>query len=354
MKENTNKKSDFTIGDLRALGIIDLMPNGFTAFYDNAMWEEEDSRFEYWPKAKVWTTIGENVNGEVMSISAEDFEKCIVTSIGSTDVNLMTPAVFITLPKLETSTPTNPMPYNTPFSTNQFDPLCEPIFSPLPSIPQCPPYKQISPGVWVNCMSPSDTENTIPNTPSPQNLNLRINQLETTVGSLAGEYANLNLKHRLEVLENSVKGLLGNSTSFDVRLETVDKRITELENKLDAQVATPVTRSAEEISKAMDCANAYFDNVVQPILCCPHNGYVKYIYNNGYPRIELYGTDLDSLKKYGEAVDVMKKEMKKNIPNFDIDHDFIVEFDDGVIQICKCNLCHSKFKIDRNQVKFNK
>lgn len=101
MKENTNKKSDFTIGDLRALGVIDLMPNGFTAFYDNAMWEEEDSRFEYWPEAKVWTTIGENVNGEVMSISAEDFEKCIVTSIGSTDINLMTPAFFITLPKEE-------------------------------------------------------------------------------------------------------------------------------------------------------------------------------------------------------------------------------------------------------------
>lgn len=248
--------------------------------------------------------------------------------------------------KLEAPMPTNPMPYNTPFPTNQFDPL--------PSVPPCPPYNQLELG--VHCMMASATKNAIPNTPSSQNLDLRVNQLETTVGSLAGEYANLDLKHRLEVLENSVKGLLGNSTSFDVRLETVDKRLTELENKLDAQVATPVnpTRSAEEISKAMDCANAYFDNVVQPILCCPHNGYVKYIYNNGYPRIELYGTDLDSLRKYGEAVDAMKKEMKKNIPNFDIDHDFIVEFDDGVIQICKCNLCHSKFKIDRNQVKFNK
>lgn len=75
------------------------------------------------------------------------------------------------LTKLETPTPSNPMPYNVPFST--------------PNNPSSPPI--LIPGSQFN---PSA---------QPPYLNMRLNQLETTVNSLVGE--NAELKGRIEKLE---------------------------------------------------------------------------------------------------------------------------------------------------------
>lgn len=135
----------------------------------------------------------------------------------------------------------------------------------------------------------------------PPYLNMRLNQLETTVNSLVRE--NAELKGRLDKLETSYA----------------------------SKDQSSISESDKEES-------------------CVHNDYVAYLYNNDYPKIDPFkkGADMEYEKwKSGMSGPVLNY-FRHSIYNMSI------ESDDGTVIRHKCNLCGKHFVIDRRLITFSK
>ena len=182
--------------------------------------------------------------------------------------------------KLCFPTPVNPtIPYNVPFSVSV---SAAPSYQPLPEV--------------IHSLAPVTNPSSL-----PPYLNMRVNQLETTVASLAAE--NDKLKDRLDKLEASY-------TSKD---------------------QLSISESDKEES-------------------CVHNDYVAYLYNNVYPKIDPFkkGADMEYEKwKSGMSGPVLNY-FRHSMYNTSI------ESDDGTVIKHKCNLCGKHFVIDRRLITFSK
>lgn len=179
--------------------------------------------------------------------------------------------------KLAFPTPANSTPYNVPFSISV---SAAPSYQPLPEA--------------VHSLASSNPSSL------PPYLNMRLNQLETTVASLIGD--NAELKSRIEKLEGTEQF----SSSFP------------------------------------KSSRGNF---------CIHNDYVVYVYKNGYPRVNVENFNSDETAK---AIREWKDDLKRNVSNFDPSDDAIVEYDDGTVLKCRCKLCGEQFVIDRRLIKPNK
>lgn len=135
-------------------------------------------------------------------------------------------------------------------------------------------------------------------------LNLRLNQLETTVASLIGE--NAELKERIEKLEH--------------------------EKMKSTQSPIPKKNEKEDV--------------------CVHNDYVSYMYNNVYPRIDPYNIGTDTALEYEKWESGMSKPVL-NFYNNPI-HTMSFVSDNGNVIRFKCNLCGKYFEIDRRLMTFSK
>lgn len=181
--------------------------------------------------------------------------------------------------KLGTPTPANPMPYNIPFPS----PLCT-----------APSYPPLNPSL------------------QPSYITMRLNQLETTVASLAGE--NAELKDRMKKIEKLE----------DMRFE----------------------RNVQPSSAFPKSDRANF---------CVHNDIIVYIYKNGIPRITIETFETDETNKIiTKAINEWRDDVKKTVPNFDTAKDMNIEYDDGAVMKCRCKLCGEVFVIDRRLIRRSK
>lgn len=181
--------------------------------------------------------------------------------------------------KLCFPTPANSMPYNVPFSMSV---SAAPSYQPLPEVAHC-----------LASTNPSSL---------PPYLNMRLNQLETTVNSLVSE--NAELKGRIEKLETSY--------------------------------------ASKEQSSFPKSSRGNF---------CIHNDYIVYVYKNGYPRVNVENFNSNEAAK---VIREWKDDLKRNVSNFDTANDMIIGYDDGTVMKCTCKLCGEQFVIDRRLIKPNK
>lgn len=88
-------KKDKTIGDLKALGIFDYMPNGFDVFLDDTRMSELDSRFVYDEETDSYS-CAENPNIDAAtSLSHDEFYDSVVTGISSSKWDTDVPGIYI-------------------------------------------------------------------------------------------------------------------------------------------------------------------------------------------------------------------------------------------------------------------
>ena len=194
------------------------------------------------------------------------------TEISRVAVELTQCSISDLFTKLGTPTPANPMPYNVPFCT-------APSYSRPYNIPTAPSYPPLNPSL------------------QPSYITMRLNQLETTVASLAGE--NAELKDRIEKIEKL------NESSHD--------KILGLNS-------------------------------------CTHNNIVSYIYKNGIPKISVETFDSDEINKAITKITSEWRDDVKKIVHFDTSNDMNIEYDNGVVIKCRCKLCREQFVIDRRLI----
>lgn len=188
------------------------------------------------------------------------------TEISRVAVELTQCSISDLFTKLGTPAPANPMPYNIPFCTA---PSNNPVIQ--------PPYLPY--------------------------LNTRLNQLETTVASLAGE--NAELKNRLD--------------------------------KLEALYASKEQSSIPENDKE-DCYR------------CAHNDIVSYIYKNGIPKISIETFDSSEMNKVITKITSEWRDDVKKIVHFDTSNNMNIEYDNGTVMKCRCKICGELFVIDRRLI----
>ena len=188
------------------------------------------------------------------------------TEISRVAVELTQCSISDLFTKLGTPAPTNPMPYNIPFCTA---PSNNPVIQ--------PPYLPY--------------------------LNTRLNQLETTVASLAGE--NAELKNRLD----------------------------ELEALYASKEQSSITESNKE--------DRYR---------CAHNDIVSYIYKNGIPKISVETFDSSEMNKAITKITSEWRDDVKKIVHFDTSNNMNIEYDNGTVMKCRCKLCGELFIIDRRLI----
>lgn len=192
------------------------------------------------------------------------------TEISRVAVELTQCSISDLFTKLGTPAPANPMPYNIPFCT-------APSY-PTPNNPVIqPPYLPY--------------------------LNTRLNQLETTVASLAGE--NAELKNRLD----------------------------ELEALYASKEQSSITESNKE--------DRYR---------CAHNDIVSYIYKNGIPKISVETFDSSEMNKAITKITSEWRDDVKKIVHFDTSNNMNIEYDNGTVMKCRCKLCGELFLIDRRLI----
>lgn len=200
------------------------------------------------------------------------------TEISRVAVELTQCSISDLFTKLRTPAPANPMPYNVPFCT-------APSYSLPYNIPTAPSYPPLNPSL------------------QPSYITMRLNQLETTVSSLAGE--NAELKNRLD--------------------------------KLEALYASKEQSSIPESDKE-DCYR------------CAHNALVSYIYKNGIPKISVETFDPSGMNKTITKITSEWRNDVKKIVHFDTVNDMNIEYDNGTVIKCRCKICGELFVIDRRLI----
>jgi hypothetical protein len=92
---NIAVKKDKTIGDLKALGILDYMPNGFDVFLDDTGISELDSRFIYDEETNSYRCADNQDIDAATSLSKDELYDSIVTGISSSKWDTDVPGIYI-------------------------------------------------------------------------------------------------------------------------------------------------------------------------------------------------------------------------------------------------------------------
>ena len=88
-------KKDKTIGDLKALGIFDYMPNGFDVFLDDTRMSELDSRFVYDEETDSYSCAENPDIDAATSLSRDELYDSVVTGISSSKWDTDVPGIYI-------------------------------------------------------------------------------------------------------------------------------------------------------------------------------------------------------------------------------------------------------------------
>jgi hypothetical protein len=88
-------KKDKTIGDLKALGILDYMPNGFDVFLDDTRMSELDSRFVYDEETDSYSCAENPDIDAATSLSRDELYDSVVTGISSSKWDIDVPGIYI-------------------------------------------------------------------------------------------------------------------------------------------------------------------------------------------------------------------------------------------------------------------
>lgn len=93
---NIAVKKDKTIGDLKALGILDYMPNGFDVFLDDTKFNvSDDDRFVYDEETDSYR-CAENPDIDAATwLSRDEFYNSVVTGISSSKWDTDVPGIYI-------------------------------------------------------------------------------------------------------------------------------------------------------------------------------------------------------------------------------------------------------------------
>ncbi len=127
---------------------------------------------------------------------------------------------------------------------------------------------------------------------------------------------------RLDQLETIVSSLIEENAELKERIEKLEQKKT--------KSTEPATKNNKEDS-------------------CVHNGFVAYLYNNVYPKIDIFSSTHEDYVKWqaGMSDEVL------NFHNNTLSTMSLLS-DDGKVVKHKCNLCGKEFIVDRRLMTFSK